>query len=87
MMNETEMELSEMTRIVKELIGLAQTPEQVEFLSNWNQTRAIIDTSKMQEALANQREQIKRLEYDLKKEGQIYLKVIRSISNGENDRW
>jgi hypothetical protein len=76
----------EQGKILQELIELAQTPEQIEFLSNWNGNNIIIDASKMQEALRSQREQIKRLEYDMIKEEQIYLKVIRSISSGE-ERW
>jgi hypothetical protein len=62
---------------------MAKTPEQVKFLSTWNQNQAVIDVSKMQEALRSQREQIKRLEYDMQKEEQIYIKIIKAISSGE----
>lgn len=81
-MSETK-DVFDQGKILGELIDLAQTPEQIEFLSNWNGNQVVADVSKMQEALANQRKQIQSLEYDLKKEEHIYLKVIRAISSGE----
>lgn len=72
----TEEDLTNQARIITELIKLAETPEQIDLLSNWAKSPAVVDLSKMQETNQSLRKQNENLSKHLDIVERIYNKII-----------
>ena len=81
----TEQDLLEQGKAIKELMSLAETPEQVKFLQSWNRVTDTIDMSRLQETIQALRSEVNKLKIERKGIEETYIKIIKVISNSRDN--